>query len=93
MARRHNARILLLDDVGQGNASEWVREKITALVDRRYRNVGGLVITTNLTKDEMAAHMGFRLASRLWDRQGGSVKLVHLTCGDYRDRRHRPDEE
>ena len=80
---RNTRGLLILDDLGQGNPSEWVQEKLTALVDYRYRNGGYMVVTSNLTFDQMQASMGYRLASRLWDRSD-MVKTVHLLCNDYR---------
>ena len=79
LAWRHSFYILLLDDLGQGNASPWVQEKITDLVDNRLRHGGGLVVATNLTRDEIERHMGSRLASRLWDRG----KLVVNTASEF----------
>ena len=80
---RNTRGLLILDDIGQGNPSEWVQEKLTALVDHRYRNGGFMVVTSNLTYDQMQQSMGFRLASRLWDRSD-MVRTVHLLCNDYR---------
>ena len=80
---RNTRGLLILDDIGQGNPSEWVQEKLTALVDHRYRNGGFMVGTSNLTYDQMQQSMGFRLASRLWDRSD-MVRTVHLLCNDYR---------
>ena len=80
---RNNMGLLILDDLGQGNTSEWVQEKLTALVDYRYRNNGWLVIAHNLNKDQLEEKLGFRLASRLWDTQG-QVKRVLIDAPDYR---------
>ena len=80
---RNTRGLLILDDIGQGNPSEGVQEKLTALVDHRYRNGGFMVVTSNLTYDQMQQSMGFRLASRLWDRSD-MVRTVHLLCNDYR---------
>ena len=80
---RNTRGLLILDDIGQGNPSEWGQEKLTALVDHRYRNGGFMVVTSNLTYDQMQQSMGFRLASRLWDRSD-MVRTVHLLCNDYR---------
>ena len=80
---RNTRGLLILDDIGQGNPSEWVQEKLTALVDHRYRNGGFMVVTSNLTYDQMQQSMGFRFAARLWDRSD-MVRTVHLLCNDYR---------
>ena len=84
LAQRHLVGVLLLDDIGLGNPTDWTREKITALIDQRYRSGGGLVVATNLTRGEMEEHGGTRLASRLWDRQDEVARVVYLTCSDYR---------
>mgnify|MGYP001596389187 CR=1 FL=1 len=78
------AKYLLLDDIGMEKASEWVTEKITALVDERYRNGRRLAVATNKNRAQIAATMGFRLASRLWDTSPETVNVVRLTCSDYR---------
>jgi DNA replication protein DnaC len=80
---RNGMGLLILDDLGQGNSSEWTQEKLTALIDHRYRNGGWLVIAHNLNKDEAQEKLGFRLASRLWDNEG-TVKRVLIDAPDYR---------
>lgn len=82
--RCHQVNILLLDDIGLEKPSEWVVEKVTALVDERYRNGRRLALATNKTRTQITEKMGFRLASRLWDTAPETVKVVHLTCADYR---------
>lgn len=77
--------VLLLDDLGLEKATDWTAEKVTALVDDRYRNGGRLVVATNLSnREQMAEHIGDRLADRLWDTNTGAVKQVYLTCESYR---------
>ena len=82
--RCHKANVLLLDDIGLEKASEWVIEKTTALVDERYRNGRRLAVATNKTRSQISSTMGFRLASRLWDTSPDTVRVVYLTCADYR---------
>jgi len=69
---------LLLDDLGQGNITPWVQEKIMELVDERYRNGRRLLVSTNLTVVQLEERMGERLASRLYDTTSGSVLVAHL---------------
>lgn len=79
------AHVLLLDDLGLERQTDFAVERLTALVDDRYRNGGKLAVSTNIsTQDEMAEHMGDRLADRLWDRNSGISDVVYLTCGSYR---------
>ena len=79
------AHVLLLDDLGLERQTDFAVERLTALVDDRYRNGGRLAVSTNIeNQDEMAEHMGDRLADRLWDRNSGVADVVYLTCGSYR---------
>lgn len=77
--------VLLLDDIGLEAATDWAAEKVTALVDERYRNGGRLVVATNSKdRDTMADHMGARLADRLWDVNSGIVHQAYITSPSYR---------
>ena len=78
------AQVLLLDDLGAEKPSEWAAEKITALVEERYRSEKLLVAATNLTFDRMADQLGPRIADRLWDEGTGKVHTVMMTCASYR---------
>ena len=44
--------LLVIDDVGSENKTEWVMEKIFSLLDTRYRTGKPIIITTNLTFDD-----------------------------------------
>ena len=78
-------RMLVLDDLGLESPTEFARERLTSLVDERYRNGGLLVVATNQqSQQEMAARIGPRLAERLWDTVTGTSKQVYMTCPSYR---------
>ena len=76
-----SADILLLDDVGKESPTAWTGEKITSLVDERYRNGRRLAVATNLANRDEA---NTPLRSRLFDTQTGHVEVVILACDDYR---------
>ena len=77
--------VLLLDDLGVEQSTRWTTERLSALIDARYRNERGLVIATNLTsKRAFEGGMGERTASRLWDVSTGLSQVVTLTASDYR---------
>lgn len=65
IARYASAPLLVMDDVGSEKVSEWSRQQFFLLLDRRYRNMLPVVVTSNLTLDELAKHIDDRLASRL----------------------------
>ncbi|MAH48463.1 hypothetical protein CMI37_21740 [Candidatus Pacearchaeota archaeon] len=83
MNMRHAASLLILDDLGVVAATPFAQEKLTALVDQRYRQGTRLLVTTNLSSEQMAENVGERIASRLWDRDE-VVDTVYLNCSDYR---------
>ena len=76
--------VLLLDDLGMEKPSEFVIERLTAIVDERLRNGHRLAVATNLTEKPMAERLGFRLASRLFDRATQVVRVAYLGANDFR---------
>lgn len=64
IAELTNAPLLILDDVGAEKVSDWSRQQFFLIVDRRYRNMLPVVVTSNLSLDAISSHMDDRLASR-----------------------------
>ena len=73
-----NASLLILDDFGTQNATGWAQEKLFQVINYRYINKLALVITTNLSLDDIDA----RFRSRLSDRE--LVTDVRINAPDYR---------
>jgi len=73
-----NASLLVLDDFGTQNATGWAQEKLFQIINYRYINKLALVVTTNLSLDEIEA----RIRSRLADRE--LVTDVRISAPDYR---------
>jgi len=73
-----NASLLVLDDFGTQNATGWAQEKLFQILNYRYINKLPLVITTNLSLDEIEA----RIRSRLADPE--LVTAVRIIAPDYR---------
>ena len=73
-----NASLLVLDDFGTQNATGWAQEKLFQIINFRYINKLPLVVTTNLSLDEIDA----RVRSRLSDRE--LVTDVRINAPDYR---------
>lgn len=78
--------LLILDDLGlREQSTDWETEKITSVVDYRYRTGAPLVVATNNTSQaEMARKTGDRLADRLFDQSSERVKRVFLSCPSFR---------
>ena len=63
-----NAReipILILDDLGVHNYTDWTRNRIYSIINYRLNEQLPTVITTNLSLEEMEEHLGLRTTSRL----------------------------
>jgi len=74
-AYARNCSLLILDDLGAEKDTEWAGEQLDMIIDTRYENSKRLVVTTNLTLDDLPA----RVADRL--REG---TLVHLKGESFR---------
>jgi len=72
------APLLILDDLGTQNATDWAREKLFQIVNHRYVNKLPTVLTTNLALDEIDG----RIRSRLSD--PGMVDRLYIQAPDYR---------
>lgn len=57
--------LLVIDDLGTENVSEFTKEKMFNLIDTRYRANKPMLITTNLTPDEIREKLGSRIADRI----------------------------
>ena len=57
--------LLHVDDVGAEKTSPWVLEQLYAIVNARYEDERSIVITTNLSQDELCEQIGIRTVSRL----------------------------
>lgn len=73
-----SAPLVVLDDFGTHNATEWAREKLFQILNHRYINHLPLVITTNMAIEEIDA----RLRSRMLDPE--LVDRVYIQAPDFR---------
>jgi len=73
-----SASLLVLDDFGTQNATDWAQEKLFQIINYRYINHLPLVVTTNLALSQIEA----RIRSRLQDPE--MVSLVRIQAPDYR---------
>ena len=72
------APLLILDDFGTQNATNWAQEKLFQILNYRYTNRLPLVVTTNLSLNEIEG----RIRSRLQDPE--LVTRVRIQAPDYR---------
>ena len=80
--------VLVLDDLGAENATDWAREQLFTMLNDRLDECRPTVITSNLTPGDISRRVsdGGRLASRLM-----LCRVVHVQAtGDYRAQRSFP---
>ena len=57
--------LLILDDLGANNYTEWSRNKIYSIINYRLNHRLPVIITTNITPENMEEYLGERTTSRL----------------------------
>ena len=57
--------ILLLDDLGAERPTEWTRQVLYLVINRRYEQLKPVIITTDRTGDELIKRVGDRIVSRI----------------------------
>jgi len=71
-----NVPLLVLDDLGAENRTDWVQEKLDTIIDYRLMHGLALVVTTNLTIDQFTFRIGSRLKS--------NGKVVFIDAPEFR---------
>ena len=81
--------LLVIDDLGVEARTDWGLEQLYRVVNWRYDNNKPLVLTTNLSTEQLT-RLEARVASRLSEgaqTDNGRVVWVKLICGDFRPHR------
>lgn len=74
------ADLVFIDDLGSEKLSEeWGKEKIFSLIDTRYGANKPILITTNLTAEELRDFLKFRNTDKILDRINEMVKCFDFT--------------
>ena len=74
--RLSNADLLIIDDLGTEQLTDWSRSKIYNIIDSRYRNELPLIITTNKTIEDINEDYGKRTADRILE-MCTTMKFTH----------------
>ena len=82
IGRYSEIAILVLDDMGAEKPSEFAITTLYIILDRRIRECRKTIITTNLSKEEIAETFGARIASRL-----AGMENIKINMPDYRKNR------
>ncbi len=81
--RLSQTKLLIIDDLGSEKPTEWVKETLFVLIDRRYTHYLPTVITSNYSLDQLKDRLGYRTASRIAE----VSEMVELRASDYRIRK------
>lgn len=60
-----NVPLLVLDDLGAEKVSDYVKQTLYLLINKRYGDCRDTIITSNLSLEEIGQSYGDRLASRI----------------------------
>jgi DNA replication protein DnaC len=77
-----NRDVLLLDDVGAGKPSDWVRETVGHILNSRYNEKRATVMTTNYLDPELAGRMRERPSPRVVFPSGETARVEKDTLAD-----------
>jgi DNA replication protein DnaC len=67
--------LLHVDDLGAEKRSDWVLEQLYAIVNERYETQRSVVVTTNLSQEDLEEQIGPRTVSRLVEICGDPLPL------------------
>ena len=76
--------IIVFDDLGAEKISDWARERLYLIINKKYEDMTPMIFTSNSDMEIIAARMGDRVASRILEMtrntiQTQSKSLVKLT--------------
>ena len=75
--------LLMIDDIGTENPTDWVLEKLYMVIDYRVEHKKSCIFTTNLTGLEMSEKLGGAITSRIWG-AGGRPGQFEIEGRDWR---------
>lgn len=77
-----NVPMLVLDDLGAERPTDYVRERWYLIIQRRYEQMKPVIVTANLNDEQIIAHAGQRILSRLKE----MTIHIEVDATDYRYR-------
>lgn len=80
----NEVKLLIIDDLGTERSTDYALEKVYNVIDGRYRSKMPLILTTNMTLDEMMRTSDIRY-KRVYDRIFEMCYPVHVTGKSWRE--------
>lgn len=72
--------ILFFDDIGAEKETDWVRERLYLIINKKYEDRLPMIFTSNCDMEILSARLGDRITSRVI----GMAKLIQVTGTDKR---------
>lgn len=79
--RLRGTGILVLDDLGAEYHQDWVMSKVDAIISERYNRMKPIIVTTNLSNDQLKG----KYAERIIDRLRATAKMINFTGDSLRE--------
>lgn len=73
-------QIFVLDDFGMQKASSWVSDRLYSLINRRYQDYKTIIITSNISLNNLLLRVDKALSSRIID----MCEEIEMVADDYR---------
>lgn len=83
LSRINTAKLLILDDLGAERGTEYAMEKVYDIIDARYRACKPMVITTNLTLDQLKTEPD-SAKGRVYSRVLEICHPIRVECEEWR---------
>lgn len=78
-------QIFVLDDFGMQKTSSWVSDRLYALINRRYQDCKTIIITSNMSLNDLVFRVDNALSSRIID----MCEEIEIKAEDYRMRAYK----
>ncbi len=72
--------VLIFDDIGSEKASDWSRERLYLIINKKYEDMIPMIFTSNCDLEILSARMGDRITSRI----SGMTSIMMVDGGDRR---------
>ena len=72
--------ILVFDDIGAEKISDWARERLYLIINKRYEDMTPTIFTSNCDMEILSARLGDRVTSRLFQ----MTEIIKLNGSDKR---------
>ena len=72
--------VLVFDDIGAEKASDWTRERLYLIINKKYEDMIPMIFTSNCDMEILSARMGDRISSRIM----GMTDIIKVDGDDLR---------